>query len=74
MFDIDFASWALGVCCGIIVMGIISDKANRAQIKEIQDKAKEDFLGYCQIIAALEWERNALKERLARLNEKLKKK
>lgn len=73
MFGIDYVSLVIGFCCGLVVMAVISDRCNKEEVKELQKKHAEDRLGYLRIVEALEWQLDALKERLNWANEKLKK-
>ena len=61
MFGLDCGSFIIGLCCGIIVMGIIAGHAHKAQVKELEERNKEDKLGYQRSIEALSFEVERLK-------------
>lgn len=60
----DIMSFVIGVCCGMIVMAIIADHANKAHVGELEERIKEDRLGYQRSIDALAFEVERMKRLL----------
>lgn len=54
MFGLDFASLMLGVCVGIIIMGIIADKVNKREIEDLRKKLEVDGDNYHAAVLAFE--------------------
>ena len=67
IFDFDFGSWLIGVCCGIIVMGIICDHVNKGQTKQLEERINTEAKGYQRIIDSLEHEVEQMSKKLNEL-------
>lgn len=73
--------FVIGLCLGMIVMAIISDKAHKAEVEELRKQIERDSKNYYNAVSKLEDEirtqRNvvkALNEDNVRLRKKLKRK
>ncbi len=73
--------FVIGLCLGMIVMAIISDKAHKAEVEELRKQIEQDSKNYYDAVSDLEAEirtqRNvvkALNDDNVRLRKKLKNK
>lgn len=62
---IDLVSLVIGLCAGLVVMGIIADKSNKSQIEDLRKRIEADSSNYYTAVSALEGQVQELERELS---------
>ena len=62
---IDLVSFVIGLCAGLVVMGIIADKVNKRQVEDLRKKLEVDSNNYYAAVSALEGQVRELEQELS---------
>lgn len=62
---IDLVSFVIGLCAGLVVMGIIADKVNKRQVEDLRKKLEVDSNNYYAAVSALEGHVQELEQELS---------
>lgn len=62
---IDLVSFVIGLCAGLVVMGIIADKANKRQVEALRKEIETDSNNYYAAVSALEGQVQELERELS---------
>ena len=62
---IDLVSFVIGLCAGLVVMGIIADKVNKRQVEDLRKKLEVDGNNYYAAVSALEGQVRELEQELS---------
>lgn len=62
---IDLVSLVIGLCAGLVVMGIIADKANKRQVEALRKEIETDSNNYYAAVSVLEGQVQELKRELS---------
>lgn len=63
MFNL--VSFVIGLCAGLVVMGIIADKVNKRQVEDLRKKLEVDSNNYYAAVSALEGQVQELEQELS---------
>lgn len=62
---IDLVSLVIGLCAGLVVMGIIADKVNKRQVEALRKEIETDSNNYYAAVSALEGQVQELERELS---------